>query len=368
MLRPPLFVRYIAIVLLVAATLAAGAGCAGSDQSTHPQPSRLEQARAYSAEKSGDALLVWADGVLILEAYQNGYDPEQRHILTEVSALFPALTILTVAGDSLPALYEPVARVVEEWNSSSQKSRITLSHLLHRTSGLKPSGVGHGAIPTYEESLTAPMVGEPGEKYRFGPTDMQALGAVLDRTNTGEEMIKEGLFLPLGIPGGWWKSVSGKSKSEASAVSPQAVKLNMRLHDGAHLRARELGRIGRMLLQGGEWKGETIIENLRPLTDPTPASPGYGAGVWLNVPLDSIPSARFEQFWSEVPESLVLSHDEKRLIYDGASSQMYMAAGRYNQRLYVLPSREMVIVRLGRADRTWSDKAFLSRLLQGKTD
>jgi regulator of protease activity HflC (stomatin/prohibitin superfamily) len=43
-----------------------------------------------------------------------------------------------------------------------------------------------------------------------------------------------------------------------------------------------------------------------------------------------------------------------------------MAAGRFNQRLYVIPSREMVVVRLGRANRTWSDPAFLARLLCGR--
>ncbi|WP_232798143.1 hypothetical protein, partial [Salinibacter altiplanensis] len=93
----PLSVRCIAIVLLGATAWAASTGCAGSGRSAQPQASRLEQARAYSAEKAGDALLVWKGGDLILENYQNGYDPEQPHILTEVSALFPTLTALTLA-------------------------------------------------------------------------------------------------------------------------------------------------------------------------------------------------------------------------------------------------------------------------------
>ncbi|WP_103018843.1 serine hydrolase domain-containing protein [Salinibacter altiplanensis] len=364
---PPLSVRCIAIVLLGATGWAASAGCASSDQSTQPQPSRLEQAKAYSAKKAGDALLVWKGGDLVLEAYQNGYDPEQPHILTEVSALFPALTALTLVDNSLLALDEPVARVVEGWRSSPQKSKVTLSHLLHRTSGLKQYGVGQGTVPAYEKALTAPIVEGPGEKFRFGYADAQALGAVLERTDGKRPMMKERLFLPLGIPGGRWLWVSQNSESETSAGSPQARSLSVRLYDGAHLTARHLGRVGRMLLQDGQWKGKTIIENLAPLTEPTPASPGYGAGVWLNVPLDSIPSAQFERFWSQVPESILLTHDEKRLIYDGAPPQMYMAAGRYNQRLYVLSSKEMVIVRLGRADRTWSDAEFLTRLLGGKS-
>jgi len=367
MLRPLLFFRRIAIVLIAAGGWAASAGCAGSGQSAQPEPSRLEQARAYSAEKAGDALLVWKEGDLILEAYQNGYDPEQPHILTEVSALFPALTALTLVDDSLLALDEPVARVVEGWRSSPQKSKITLSHLLHRTSGLKQYGVGQGTVPAYEEALTAPIIGGPGERFRFGYADVQALGAVFERTDAKRPMMKERLFLPLGIPGGRWLGASQDSEGETSAVSPQAPPLSMRLYDGAHLTARHLGRIGRMLLRGGQWKGKAILENLAPLTEPTPASPGYGAGVWLNVPLGSIPQAQFERFWSQVPESILLAHDEKRLIYDGAPPQMYMAAGRYNQRLYVLPSKEMVIVRLGRADRTWSDAEFLTRLLGGKS-
>jgi CubicO group peptidase (beta-lactamase class C family) len=72
-------------------------------------------------------------------------------------------------------------------------------------------------------------------------------------------------------------------------------------------------------------------------------------------------------FWPHVPERILLSRGQERLIYDGAPADLFVAAGRYNQRLYVLPSRQMVVVRLGRANRTWSDVAFLARLLDGTT-
>lgn len=359
----PYLLHFWTVAGLLVVSVALGGGCGGTSP-VADREERLERARAYSAKKAGDALLVWIDGTLVLEASQNDYDSDQRHVLTEVSALFPSLAALAAAGDSLPALDEPVAQVVEEWRSSSRKSKITLSHLLHRTSGLKPGRAGQGAAPTFGEVLAVPTVGEPGEKFRYGHADMQALGAVLERVDVS---MKERFFLPIGIPGGWWQAVREDSENEMSGPSPQTAGLTLRLHDGAHLTARRLVRIGRMLLQGGQWNGKTVIENLAPLTEPTRASPGYGAGVWLNVPLDSVPSARLERFWSQVPESILLAHDEKRLIYDGASPEMYMAAGRYNQRLYVLPSKEMVVVRLGRADRTWSDRAFLSRLLETPT-
>jgi CubicO group peptidase (beta-lactamase class C family) len=70
-------------------------------------------------------------------------------------------------------------------------------------------------------------------------------------------------------------------------------------------------------------------------------------------------------FWPHVPERILLPRGQDRLIYDGAPPDLFVAAGRYNQRLYVIPSRQMVVVRLGRADRTWSDGAVLACLLDG---
>ncbi|PSQ85196.1 MAG: hypothetical protein BRD30_10935 [Bacteroidetes bacterium QH_2_63_10] len=336
-----------------------GSGCAGTSPVADRQE-RLEQARTYSAEKAGDALLVcvWIDGSLVLEAYQNGYDPEEPHAMTEISMLFPILTIL--AADDAPDLDTPIADVFPEWDSSSAKSEITLSQLLHFTSGLKPEGVGRGEIPTFGEALSAPLVRPPGTSFRFGPTAIQVLGSLMRKTSD-VELMKDHFFLPLDIPGGRWQTVSGESPAARSA------ELTPRLYDGAQLTARELGRIGRLLLQDGRWNGKHVIEDVTPLTEPTAASPGFGLGVWLNTDLRAADSAETaSSFWKQVPERLLLPRGQDRLIYDGASVGLFMAAGRYNQRLYVFPSRRMVVVRLGRADRTWSDAAFLARLLDGK--
>ena len=137
-----------------------------------------------------------------------------------------------------------------------------------------------------------------------------------------------------------------------------------RLFDRAQLTPRELGRIGRLLLNDGRWNGEQVIKHGDRLTESTPASPEFGLGVWLNVDLSTAESFPFSP---HAPERILLPHGQDRLNYDGAPADLFMAAGRYNQRLYVIPSLQMVVVRLGRADRTWSDGAFLARLLDGTT-
>ena len=337
-------------VVLVLVVLAGG--CGGGEQ-VADRPDRLDRAARYSAETAGDALLVWVDGALVYEDYQNGYSRGTPHALTEISMLLPLLTVLAM-GDRVGAPDAPVARHLPEWRDSG-KARITWAELLHFTSGLRPGGDGPGAVPTFDEAVAAPLVHAPGASFRFGPKAIQVVGAVLERLD-GTEQMKTHLLHPLDIPGGRWTAVTEEAPSHGrDGWVP-------RLFDGAHLTPRELGRIGRLLLRDGRWNGERIIENGDLLTQPTPASPAFGLGVWRNADLSATDAL---SVWPHVPERILLPRGQDRLIYDGAPPDLFMAAGRYNQRLYVIPSRQMVVVRLGRADRTWSDGAFLARLLDG---
>jgi hypothetical protein len=53
---------------------------------------------------------------------------------------------------------------------------------------------------------------------------------------------------------------------------------------------------------------------------------------------------------------------------DWLPDDLFMAAGAGKQRLYVIPSHKLVVVRQGdlRASRGFSDAEFLDRLLRGK--
>ena len=57
--------------------------------------------------------------------------------------------------------------------------------------------------------------------------------------------------------------------------------------------------------------------------------------------------------------------DFLRVKYKGQPPDLVVAAGYADQRLYVMPSLGLVVVRLGTGDRKWSDAAFLARLLDG---
>jgi len=314
----------------------------------------LQLAKAYSADKSGDALLVWIDGKLVLEDYPNGDDPDDPHILAEASTLLTSLAVLDAVGDGALALDDRAAATITDWQGDALKANITIRQLLQMTSGLD-AGSRSGDL-TVDAALAAPMAHAPGDGFRYGPAPVQVLGEILRRTTSGG--LRVGRVLKgMGLPGGLWVAVS----ASADAHAARGAALTPRWFDGANMTPRHLGRIGQLLLQNGRWEGESLIEDIRPLTQPSAVQPAYGMGVWRNAPMDSVGTALFDQ----LPESLMLPRAGERFIYDGAPASLYMAAGRYNQRLYVLPSRQMVVVRLGRADLTWNDADFLARLLDG---
>jgi CubicO group peptidase (beta-lactamase class C family) len=296
---------------------------------------------------AGDALLVWQDDSLALEAYQNGYDADAPHRLNSGTKTFAGLMALAAVEDGLLTLDEPVAQTITAWQGDPQKATITVRHLLHLTSGLQTSV---GLAPGYAEAIAKPLVHAPGTAFRYGPTAFQVFGALLERKLGGEDVrayLQRRILDPLGVQSSsWGTTLSGDPNLAA----------------GASMTASGWLRIGRLLLNDGRWAGQPILApaTLDALTQPADAAPGYGLAVWLNAAVDPA-----DPFFDGAPPDIRADGPEG-MIYAAGPGDLYMAAGAANQRLYVIPSRAMVVVRFGRWDDAWSDAAFLARLLDGE--
>jgi len=319
-----------------------------SEEESRDLPDRYEMAAAYAETHAGDALVVWEAGEIVLERAQNGYDLDDPHFLASGTKSFAGVAALAAAADGHLSLDERVAETIPAWRDDPQKSKITVRQLLHLTSGLDPGEAG--GAPAFDDAIQAPMLDAPGTTFRYGPSAFQVFGALLQRRLDSEDPLRyyeRRLFEPIRAEVGDWARVDGQD--------PQ-------LAGGAWLTARDWLRFGRLLLNDGRWEGEQVLPTglLDSLTAPTPASPGYGLTVWLNAAVDP-----GDPFFEHAPRSLQPDGPEGMIYADGPSD-LFMAAGLFNQRLYVVPSREMVVVRFGRADATWSDAEFLARLLDGR--
>ena len=103
---------------------------------------------------------------------------------------------------------------------------------------------------------------------------------------------------------------------------------------------RDWARFGLLYLHRGNWAGTQLFDSdwVDYITEPTPKSNGsYGAHFWLN-------------------------RDGK---YPDAPEDMFMANGYQGQHVFIIPSRDLVIVRTGLAEAPDFDgNAFLREVLK----
>jgi dienelactone hydrolase len=123
--------------------------------------------------------------------------------------------------------------------------------------------------------------------------------------------------------------------------------------------ARDWARFGEFMRLGGVWEGKQLIRDdlLAECQQGTKQNPAYGLTWWLRKP---VPEAIVQR----VP---ILQRDMGDIVKsDWLPDDLFMAAGAGKQRLYVISSQQLVIVRQGSlsASRSFSDAEFLARLLR----
>lgn len=103
--------------------------------------------------------------------------------------------------------------------------------------------------------------------------------------------------------------------------------------------ARQMARFGLLLLAEGQWNGNTILADTNyfntMISSSQSINPAYGYLTWLNGS-----SSYMQPGW---PFSF------NGMIIPSAPADLYMAAGKNDQRIYVVPSQQLVVVRQGNA-------------------
>ncbi len=271
-----------------------------------------EKAAAYSDSANGHAVVVMYQGKILFEHYANGWSAEKAHRLASGTKSFSGAMLAAAVKDGLIKLDEPVSQTITEWKSDGKLAKITIKDLLSLTSGIHPGLVGK--VPTYKEAIVVktPKT-EPGEKFAYGPVPYQVFGEVMRRKLDGEDplnYLKKRILDPIGMKIGDWRQ-----GDDGNALLPS----------GAFLQATEWIKFGELLRTDG---GKTLdTKTGRECITGSKANPRYGITFWL---LD----------------------------------EGFMAAGAGKQKLYVLPEKEMVIVRFGETKgQGFKDEAFLNRLV-----
>ncbi len=309
---------------------------------------RYHSAAQYSEENNGTAMVVVKSGQVVFEQYAPGVNPERGRFLASGTKSFSCAIALLGVQDGLLSLDELVANTIVGWKSHPRKSKITIRQLLNLTSGIKAGE--NGDIPTYADAIRAPLTAKPGERFQYGPIPFQIFGEVMrrkleDRGMAGSPLmyLDTRILQPIGLKYDRWTHQNGQPN----------------LPSGARISAREWAKYGILLLNRGQWQGAQLLDSrlLKQCFQGTEANPAYGITFWLNKP--------------------GLNHNGLPMQpIRAASDSMVMAIGAGNQVMFVLPEKNLVVVRLGRLDQEtlpenetggFDREKFLNLILTGAT-
>ncbi len=310
-------------------------------------PAHFALAAQFSRSHGGVALRVQQDGKVIYEDYAPGFSNSAPRKIYSGTKSFVAVTALLAMQDGLLTLDEPASKTLTEWQDDPRRD-ITIEQLLSHTSGLDSGDdVIYSASDQFTAALDVRLINPPGTRFTYGPAGYQAFGEILRRKlraigQTVEGYMRKRLFDPLGLDIASWK--------HDDAGNPL-------LHTGMELNTREWAKLGEFLKNGETHKQKQLLlsESLPLLFIAPQANPAYGLGFWLNTPL---PHKRTQSILDLQP---AMDGDQ---IYPGGPKDIYASFGSGKQRLYVIPSLNLVIVRFGQ-EHSFSDGDFLSRLLTG---
>jgi CubicO group peptidase (beta-lactamase class C family) len=295
---------------------------------------RLEDAVRRGELPNLHAVVVARDGKLVLERYYAGPDerwgqplgtvtfgPEIKHDLRSISKSIVGLLYgIALAEDRVPALDQPIIDrfpAYPDLAADPARRRMTIAHALTMTLGTewdetlpysdpRNSEIAmEMAADRYRFILDRPLITAPGSRWVYNGGATAVLAHLIAR-GTGQpllEFAREKLFEPLGIVDTEW--VLGTNGEPAAA-------------SGLRLRARDLARIGQLILNRGRWGERQVV----------PAG-------WLAT-----------SFETRVPAEGGLEYGYHWWLWPGrADSRRWIAGfGNGGQRLTVVPELDLVAV------------------------
>jgi len=288
------------------------------------------------------AFLVIRRDTILFEQYYDGYaDSSIVPSFSVAKSVTSLLVGCAVADGYIKSVQQPVTDFIPELRDPRFKN-ITLEHLLNMRSGIKyvesyVNPFGNVAIGYYGTNLMRhvrklQVAGPPDQGFNYISINPQLLGIVLERA-TGRppaQYLSEKLWLPMGME--WDASWSLDSKKNQTTKTFCCL----------NTRARDYAKLGRLVLNNGNWDGQQLVPAdwvAKCQTSPLPDQPHYSYQFWHSVLVGAEPTATYR------PNNNAI----------GAPLGDCVMIGILGQYVYINPAKQVVIVRLGagRGDVNW---------------
>jgi CubicO group peptidase (beta-lactamase class C family) len=317
-----------------------------------------------AADKSTELVIV-RNGYVIWR----GTNVDNVHGVWSVTKSFLSILFGLLVEDQKVTL-ETLAKSVDA-NLSSQYSNVKMKHFLTMTSGYRAIGDENGSY-CHGSSGTpfnpgSPLFAPPGSHFAYWDSAANELGFLITKIAkvSMESLFQERIATKIGLSANAW-DWGDFGRIDGLTINGGAG------NGGNHvfISAIELARVGHLLLNKGNWNGEQLI-------DANWIDQATQVQVPVTMPLGSDCDGRLDArgtygylWWVN---GIRADGNQK---WFGATSRTFAASGANNNKLFVIPELEMVIVRLGLdsgqnnstviTDNQWGQ--FLSLVEQSVTD
>ncbi len=281
----------------------------------------IDDLYSFLETKNTKGFIVLHQGKIVLEQYFNGHNQNSNWYWASAGKTLTA-TMLGIAQDqnSLNINNKVSDYIGNAWTSttSAQEDLITVKNLLSMTSGLDDT-LGNDISPN-QLQYTA----NAGSRWAYHNVYLKLQDVVESATNESwTDYFNTHLKNKIGMNGAWVTSNN----------------LNVYWSN-----TRSMARYGLLISRNGLWKNEQIISSIF-LNEATNTSqninPAYGYLWWLNGKQNyRLPGTQNEFQGKLVPN---------------APDNMYCALGKNDQKIYIIPSKYLVIIRMGQAGNAQSN-------------
>jgi CubicO group peptidase (beta-lactamase class C family) len=313
---------------------------------------KKEIAWEEALRKSGTvAFLVIRNDSILYQWYRPGRD--QSMIVPSFSmakSYVSALVGIAIGEGAIKSAGEPITNYLD-YLDKNKFGKITIQHLLDMRSGLRSienyyNPFGDVAKYYYGRKLKKythrlKIKEEPGKKFEYISLNTQLLGLIVEKA-TGKgltEYLQEKIWSQIGTEfDAGWSIDSKKYQTEKAFCCINA-------------RARDFAKFGRLYLRKGNWDGRQIVPEAWVEASSAfrfPKNNYLYSNQWWHTRsfYPAKDSSRYEK-----PYALVTSAKKGK---DPASSYIirpdegYYAEGHLGQFIFISPSKNMVMVRLGK--------------------
>lgn len=281
-------------------------------------PDKIDALNAFLDTSNSKAFIVLKDGKIVMERYFDTFTPDSVWYWASAGKSLAAFLVGLAQEQGHLNIEDPVADYLGQgWTSmdDSLEQQIKIRHQLSMTTGLDYTV---GNLDCTDPSCLL-YKADPGTQWYYHNAPYTLTHDVVEAATgiSWNLYTFQQLALRTGIQGLWF---ANSNYNQTYASTP-----------------RVMARFGLLMLAGGVWDGDTIMHDQQyfnaMINSSNSISASYGYLWWLNgkstVVVPGLPNVLPGPIVPEAPDD------------------MYAGLGKNDQKVYIIPSENMVVVRMG---------------------